>query len=336
MMLPGRLRLKTYSHLAKDHAVPSEYNITSRDLFFVHDKGHSVSTPVTRWQKKEARISALQTKDVPFQDPQALTYAKYVNLQNRKEIYLEGIFSALEKSAYVTGLPEEWLSRTRKVLGAFAFVSHGLQMISAYLGQMAPGSELIIVLAMQTGDEIRCTENLAHHLIFQGNAPDTALDAGRDFWMNDAVCQPLRKMLEQLLVTWDWGEAWVTFQLLFKPAVDEIFLRQFAKAAVENKDPVLEKVLQSLYADAEWHQLCARTYCENLVSTFAGNSEIIQRWMEKWKPSVLDIIAYTDGMLLDNGGKSDDTKTRFEKWLSTLPPQIFRGREDSWSQNPQN
>src|SRR5258708_29405860 len=76
----------------------------------------------------------------------------------------------------------------------------------------------------------------------------------RQTWQDDPICQPLREVVETLLVTWDWGEALVAFQFVLKPAFDELFITQFGRLARATADDVVDRMFFSLNEDSAWHR----------------------------------------------------------------------------------
>ena len=334
MILPGRAYLKTYSHLSKSNTRPSEYSITTTDLLFSTSKGHSITTPTIEWQKKYVDNSPLITKGVSFSDPDEYTYTKYVTTRNKQEIFLEGIFSAIEQTTYSEALQDSWRQRVQKYLGAFVFISHGMQMCSAYIGQLGTSGQLVAMLAMQTADELRRTENIAYHLMLSNSSPEKILNMGRETWMKHPALQKIRHALEYLLITYDWGQAYVCFNLLYKPLIDEMFLNGLAKEAAENNDPLLERLLLSLFEDSQWHRKCARKYTANLVQFNSGNSETIANWISLTKPTLLGIIEDTSGALYQNPQQRSHLENFLNSWIDSLPLRTLEQKEPSWTQTP--
>jgi hypothetical protein len=46
------------------------------------------------------------------------------------------------------------------------------------------------------------------------------------------VWQPLREIVEKLLIVYDWSESFVALNLLLKPMFDELFLKHFSDLAL--------------------------------------------------------------------------------------------------------
>src|SRR5205823_8755455 len=85
--------------------------------------------------------------------------------------------------------------------------------------------------------------------------PASLLDAAeREIWQQSPAFQPLRRLIEELLVSYDWGQALIVLNGIVKPIFDRLWFDQLAGVAERHRDEVLEKVLSSLADDARWHQ----------------------------------------------------------------------------------
>jgi toluene monooxygenase system protein E len=104
---------------------------------------------------------------------------------------------------------------------------HGLQMLAAYVGQMAPSGRITIVAALQAADEMRRVHRLAYRMAMLRRLRPGFGETGKQLWERDPVWQPLRRLVEMLLVTWDWGEAFAAVNL-GEAVLDRFFLGDFA------------------------------------------------------------------------------------------------------------
>ena len=62
-------------------------------------------------------------------------------------------------------------------------------------------------------------------------------------WQRDPAWQPLREAGRALLVTYDWGEAFVALNLCLKPALDELFMVDVGRAGARPGDYLLGEIL---------------------------------------------------------------------------------------------
>ena len=62
--------------------------------------------------------------------------------------------------------------------------------------------------------------------------PKGFADVSKSLLENNLLWQPLRLFVERLLVTYDWGEAFVALNLVLKPMIDNLFLKHTSDLAL--------------------------------------------------------------------------------------------------------
>jgi toluene monooxygenase system protein E len=259
---------RTYWHLEGRGRVPSEYEIVSTQLLPSATKGFAVRTGVAAWIERHRHTGGLVCADWDaFADPQATTYASYVEVQNERTIHVQSVFASLGDQRS----PDAWLRCVREILAPLRYPAHGLQMVSAYLGSMAPSGRLAIALSFQTADAIRVVQHLAERLaLFRRQHPNIADDA-RAHWESEPAWQPWRKLIEELLVTYGFEEALIGLNLVVKPAFDAFFLHHLAQTAATLGDFATQQMLGSLAQNAAWQRAFTRSLVDLLALSDAGN-----------------------------------------------------------------
>ena len=160
-------------------------------------------------------------------------------------------------------------------------------MIAAYIGQIAPGGRITVAAALQAGDEARRVERLAYRTRqIQLTFPDFGLE-GKARWEGDSHWQPLRRYVEQLLVAYDWGEAFVGLNLILKPMIDELFMKHMGELALGQNDHLFGQILYSLNEDCQWHRDWSRELVQVLTADNSSNKDVIGGWITKWRPRAL-------------------------------------------------
>ncbi|MCI0606604.1 hypothetical protein L0156_26770 [bacterium] len=244
---------KTYWHLQDLKKKPSEYEIVTSRLLYYFERSFEVNAPVGEWYGRNQKGSAFQVTDWEhFKDPRETTYTKYTDLQKRKKIFVDGIFESMDEN-YEKSLAPGYLDFFRKFVAPLRYPFHGFQMVSSYIGSMAPAGRIVIAALLQSADEMRRIQRIAYRLRqHQVTFPDP--DDSRGAWEKDASWQPLRKVVENLLVTFDWGEAFVALNLVCKPLFDQFLMTGLCRAAEEAKDDGLARIFASLEEDSVWHR----------------------------------------------------------------------------------
>jgi hypothetical protein len=276
---------RTYWHLAQLGRKPTEYDIASSRLLYHHQRGFAVQTPVAEWHAQSHRAPGLQCDDWDaFDDPRATTYSKYVALQRDKEVFTDGLLASIDASDYDQRLAPAWLAVLERVIGPLRYPAHGLQMAAAYLGAVAPAGKLVIASAFQAGDEIRRVQRLAYRLgQLRARAPQFGTDS-RAEWEHMPAWQPLRELIERLLVTYDWSEALIALNAVVKPAFDQLFMVQFAEFARTQGDECLQKLFWSLYEDCLWQRQWTRALFELALRRHPDNRRVLDAAVARWAP----------------------------------------------------
>ena len=164
---------------------------------------------------------------------------------------------------------------------------HGLQMLAAYVAQMAPASRVTNCAAFQSADELRRVQRIAYRTVQLGGPPSGIETARRHqaAWEDAEAFQPLRELIERALVAYDWGEAFTVTNLVIKPRIDRIVNQEIAGAlATANGDPILASIHFSLDEDARWHRAWTTALLRHLIEDTPANAEVVSGWIGKWSP----------------------------------------------------
>ena len=275
---------KTYWHLGADRRMPSDYEIvTSRLLYHVARGGFALELPTSDFHARHQAGSALVSQRWDdFADPRATTYTKYVDLQRDRESYVGQLLASIEDTDYDRNLGGEWTGSLGRTLSALRFACHGLQMVAAYVGHMAPSGRIAVAAAFQCGDEIRRVQRLAYRVAQLARLRPEIVADGRALWQSDPAWQPLRRAVEKLLVTYDWGEALVALNVCVKPWVDDVYLTQLAATADSSRDHIDAQILRSLFEDCAWHRAWTDALLALAIADRPENRDVVARWTETW------------------------------------------------------
>jgi hypothetical protein len=100
----------------------------------------------------------------------------------------------------------------------------------------------------------------------------------------------LRETIERMLVSYEWGEAFVGLNLVLKPLFDEYTCRQFAALARARRDDLLARVLLSLHDDQRWHRAWAGALVQHVLADAPDNVARLRELIAKWRPGVRQAI----------------------------------------------
>jgi Methane/Phenol/Toluene Hydroxylase len=290
-----RRELKTWSAFGALGRKPTEYEVVS------HKLNHTMREPPLElgpgahgnlWLKKHRDGMGLSAPDWDaFRDPEQLTYRKYVKSQDDSETYVDGILREFAEVHAPRDLPAV-ADFLQICLAPTRYLVHGLQMMSAYLQQLAPSSYISNCSAFQTADQLRRVQRVA----YRTRQLDLAYPA-RSFgkterreWEERAEWQGMRKGIERLLITFDWDEAFVGLNLVVKPLTDEITLRQFAIVARELDTDLDALIADNLFLDAKRSRQWSAALCRFAIAASTRNREHLGALFAKWRPLADEIV----------------------------------------------
>ncbi len=310
-------KLKTWSAFGQLRRIPSEYEIVTHGLNYTSRPGRATAlesnptTPVNMWYLTYRDKSPLQAGDWNgFRDPDEMTYRKYVTMQDEQETVVEGVLDEYGSAEHDKSLSGEWAQCLAALFTPTRFPVHALQMSTAYLAHMAPSSYISNCAVFGAGDLLRRVSLVAYRTRQLADAGATSIGTGeRRTWERNDAWQPAREVLEKLLVAYDWGECFVAMNLVVRPTLDEILIRQLADLAHDNNDDLTWLLLSNLAVDADrcarWSTALARFAIEQRD----GNRDVLRRWSDRWAPRA-EAAATGLGQLIEqlsSGRRSADT-----------------------------
>src|ERR1700722_2286725 len=308
---PRRPPLKTWSAFGNLARRPSEYEIVT------HKMNHTLrDTPLelapdslgNLWLGRHRDSITLRVRDWDeFRDPDQLTYRKYVTCQDKSETYLDAIileFARIGRAEREPDFLQTCLTPTR-------YLAHGLQMMSAYLQQMAPSTYVGNCAAFQTGDQLRRVQRVAYRTKQLDRAfPERLFGRSeRIAWEQLPQWQGLRKGIERLLVTFDWDDVFVGLNLVVKPLADEFTLRQFAIVARHLNAEFDALLADNLFLDADRSRRWSAALTRFAIADDCTNRNHLDALVSKWRP-LADEIVETGSRLLGSFSSGQNTADR--------------------------
>jgi toluene monooxygenase system protein E len=297
-------RAKTWSSFGALGRKPSEYEIVT------HAMNHTLgATPLemspdvhaNRWLRKHRDGIALKGARLDaFRDPDRMTYRKYTQAMDEQETYIDGLlqhYGEVQRSDHA--LSSAALDLLAAGMTPTRYLGHGLQMLSAYVQQLAHSSYLANCAAFQTADQLRRVQRVAYRTRQLAEAhPDRGFGtAERRCWEGDVDWQPVREGIERLMVAFDWDQAFVGLNLVIKPIADELFLKGFADLAREHGDELDALILENLYLDALRSRRWTSAACKALAEADPGNADVLHERVADWRPYGEKMIASASRLL---------------------------------------
>jgi toluene monooxygenase system protein E len=273
--------------------MPSEYEIVTHDMNWTTRKGRNAaleansSAPENLWYLTYRDKSPLSIEDWnTFRDPDQLTYRRYVTMQDEQEDIIASVLDEADEAGLVESFSQGWTDTLATVLAPSRFAGHALQMCSSYLAQIAPSSYIENCAAFGAADALRRVSFVAYRTReLQRAFPGHGFGENeRQIWENDPQWQPTRKALELALTTYDWGESFTAVNLVLRPTLDDVLIRQLGEVARRNGDTGTWLALANLTLDVERSARWSAALAKHAISQRSQNAGVLNRWIKRWAP----------------------------------------------------
>lgn len=293
-------RRRTWTAFGDVRKMPSEYEIVTHDTNYTTRKGRDAaleqnpSSTANLWLLTYRDKSPLMVDDwLGFRDPDELTYRRYVTMQSQQVTVVNGVLDEYASARRDEGLAPGWRAALGAIFTPSRFPVHGLQMCAAYLGQMAPSSYITNCSAFAAADLLRRVSLVAYRTReLQRAFPDSGIGVGeRRHWEEEAAWQGVRKAVELALATYDWGESFAAVNLVLRPTLDDLWLRQLAETARANGDDETWLILSNLELDSKRCRRWSAALATYALRRRPENGAVLGRWIAKWSPRADEAVA---------------------------------------------
>ncbi len=287
-------RLRTWSTFGDIRRRPSEYEIVTHKLHYSMRPGRdapyeqSPATPMNMWFSTYRDDSPLQCEDWDgFRDPDQYTYREYCARQDEKEVVVRELCSEFHDRGHDAALGKEWVNTLRTLFTPARYPLHGLQLMAAYVGQIAPSSYITNASCFEAADYVRAVCVVAYRTRELQMAHPKAgfVDGEQATWQSQKEWQPVRKVIEEALVAYDWSESFAALNLVFRPTLEAVFYRTFAEVASRNGDELTSLLLANLNDDNERSARWSAALCQYAIGQDKKNAAVLQQWVDKWSPA---------------------------------------------------
>lgn len=254
----------------------------------------------------DVRCSALRLTDsYAFTDPRQYYYTPYVT--NRAALHDEfgKTLNYLEKRDLLAKLPEPWREWLESVVVPLRHYESGAQLISVAGARFAYGTSLEQCCTYAAFDRIGNAQMLSRVGIGAAGGNADVLRAAKGAWLDGAHLQPLRRLVEEIMLVRDWAEGILAVDMV-DSLLYPLFFRDLDEAALLSGAGAYSLVAQHL---SGWFT-DQRKWIDALVAIWASDAEfgtanrselarIVRTWSGRAHDAVAALATATDARLSD-------------------------------------
>lgn len=166
----------------------------------------------------DARYTALQLTDpYSFLDPRQYYYTPYVTNRAAAHDEFGKTLGYLEKRDLLAKMPQAWKNVLADVVVPLRHYESGAQLITVTGARFAYGTSIEQCCTYAAFDRIGNAQMLSRIGIALGSGSADVLKSAKQKWLDAPYLQPLRKLVEEIMIVDDWAEG-----LLAIDAIDSL------------------------------------------------------------------------------------------------------------------
>jgi phenol/toluene 2-monooxygenase (NADH) P1/A1 len=242
----------------------------------------------------DARYSALRLADpYSFLDPRQYYYTPYVTSRAQLHEEFGRTLGYLEDRDLLARMPEGWRAVLGTVVLPLRHVESGAQLITIAGARFAHGTSIEQCCTFAAFDRIGNAQMLSRAGIALAGGTATALVEAKAAWLDAGHLQPMRRLIEEVMVVEDWAEGVLAVDLIDTLAYPLLY-RALDEAALLGGAGAYSLVAQHLsgwYANQrKWLDALVRAWAAD-PEHGAANREALERVTATWGPRAAEAVA---------------------------------------------
>ena len=238
--------------------------------------------------------TALKCSDwFEFRDPGEQWERPFYQRGAAVEVEIEGAIRSAIEEGLLADFSPEWVTFLRDFLQAPAYVEHGLWFATATAARDCLSDSVATCVCLQAAMKQRSAQAIVLYAMdLEEHHGEFPIEAARQSFLTDEAWQPVRRYVERLAATPDWGEVIVAANLCFEPIVGTLIRRELGtRAAAANGDTVTTVLARAATQEWEWIRAWSTELSRFLLADElhgAENRARISGWIRDWMPQALD------------------------------------------------
>lgn len=221
-----------------------------------------------------------------LRDPRQFYYGTYTITRARQQEGVENSFDFVDTRGLAAMLPEETKRVALELLLPLRHVAWGANLNNLAMCAYGYGTAITQPCCYHAADHLGIAQYLTRLGLVIDDAP--AIDAAKAAWMSAPQWQPLRRLMENLLVQRDWFEVFVAQNLvldglLYPLVYDNIVDKRFTAQGGAPIAMLTSFMVEWFTETSKWVDFSIKT----AASESTQNHALISAWTSAWRDRVI-------------------------------------------------
>ena len=266
---------KTWVWLQGRKRPPGEYEELTTGVQWYGD-------PVSRTNVGSWRLDSTVIKADwdTFRDPSGMYYRNYIVGQDSAERSLDAVFGVAKDGDFVSAIAEGWRADLVTLVGAMSHAEWGTAMAHQHVQRFSLSPMIACCSQLQVLDKLRSAErSLEWFDLLHPDGEDLISEA----WMNGPAMQPLRKLLEEILIVQDWSEVIIATNLALLGMLQPFQRELYVRGGRANGDFVTAALGAAFAKDGARHTAWTDAFVK-LTQIEDANAVVVSDWLDRYVP----------------------------------------------------
>ncbi len=224
-------------------------------------------------------------------DPRQYYYGTYVIQRAKQQESQERNFQFVEKRLLLDTLSDEIKDKITKLVIPLRHFEWGANMNNYFISAYGYGAPITTAAACQGMDRLGNAQYITRIALTLSHNEPELLDKAKSIWMDDAMWQPLRKVVEDSFVLKDWFELHLLQNFLLDGLVHPLIFGQLNDEIMASNGTafgMLTEFISDWYAESKrWTDATIKV----AIKENDENKELIESWLNQWQPIARDAVA---------------------------------------------
>ena len=247
-------------------------------------------------------------------DPRQYYYGTWTIQRGKQQESQEKNFQFVESKQLMAAIGDDIRKQITEFVLPLRHVAWGANTNNNYIAAYGFGAPVTSGATLQMMDHLGIAQYLTRiGLILNDNEP-AILDEAMNLWMNAEMWQPLRKTIENMMVTKDWFELFIAQNLVLDGLLYPLLLEKFDSHAVSKGAAGYSMMTEFM---SEWFKESSRWV--DAVIKAAGkesdaNATHLKNWHAAWLPEVSTALQPLTEYAFGDGGEAlQDVQAKLDK-----------------------
>ena len=220
-------------------------------------------------------------------DPRQYYYGTWTIQRGKQRESQDKNFSFVENRDLLDALDTAWKAKIEALVVPIRHVAWAANTNNSYIGAYGFGAPITSACSMHMMDHLGVAQYITRIGLILGDNNPAVLDDAKQAWMSDQKWQPMRKLVEDAMVTKDWFELFVLQNYLIDGTVHPLVFDRFDKDVIANGGAAFSMLTEFM---VDWYAESTRwvdAVLKRAVAESDANTKLLDGWVATWMPRVI-------------------------------------------------